>query len=522
MKSMKTVTIKGIPYEITDAAARSAVAELQQRDFAKSAYEIAVEGGYESSEQDFYSDLAQKNEPFDYDTNVKSINHRGYSIEAPENTLPAYILSKEKGFKYVEADVAFTSDNIPVLLHDSTIDRTSNGTGSINDFTFQQVRQLDFGSWFSEKYIGTKIPSFKEFILLCKHLGLHPYIELKQSDNYTQEQIAIIVNLVKQCGMQGKVSYISFNSTFLEYVKNIDSSARLGFLSVPTNTAIDTIAALKTAENEVFLDASYLSVHENSILYAKSKNIPIEIWTVNDISIIESMHEYVSGVTSDYIIAGKVLYNKIFHTVEVPTDVYIELDFEKYEEGSSSIAAKGPGADLIGGAIVKGNPTKNYKTITLNNKDYFTMTFLESFNKDRPWTIVCQHGPVELSSQQYQRVFRTDNDVPSWYYSTANNSWGCKTAKSGKIASSEDILRNSLSLNGNTFITVCDGKHIYSYANGILYSVEAASNLTNPSYIIGCGDTSGNADWYFNSIEIKQFKIFNRALSAAEVEAISL
>ena len=61
---------------------------------------------------------------------VKGINHRGYATVAPENTLPAYQLSAKKGFRYVETDVLFTSDNVPVLLHDITIDRTSNGTGN--------------------------------------------------------------------------------------------------------------------------------------------------------------------------------------------------------------------------------------------------------------------------------------------------------------------------------------------------------------------------------------------------------
>ena len=97
-----------------------------------------------------------------YDLNVKAINHRGYSYESPENTIPAYIMSKDKGFTYVEGDVAFTKDNVAVLLHDNTIDRTSNGSGKITDFYYQELLQYDFGSWFSSEYEGVKIPTFKE------------------------------------------------------------------------------------------------------------------------------------------------------------------------------------------------------------------------------------------------------------------------------------------------------------------------------------------------------------------------
>jgi glycerophosphoryl diester phosphodiesterase len=147
-----------------------------------------------------------------YDANVLSVNHRGYSAEAPENTLPAYILSKKKGFNYVETDVCFTSDGIPVLLHDATIDRTSNGTGNINSMTYEQVRAYDFGSWKSSTYAGTKIPSLAEFLYLCKSIMLHPYIELKSSGAYTQAQIQQIVDMVHSYGLKGKVSYISFSS----------------------------------------------------------------------------------------------------------------------------------------------------------------------------------------------------------------------------------------------------------------------------------------------------------------------
>ena len=98
---------------------------------------------------------------------IKAVAHRGYSTEAPENTLPAFRLAKENGFDYVECDVVFTSDNVPVLLHDSSIDRTSNGEGKISSLTYEEVSQYDFGSWFSEEYAGVKIPTFDEFLKLC-------------------------------------------------------------------------------------------------------------------------------------------------------------------------------------------------------------------------------------------------------------------------------------------------------------------------------------------------------------------
>lgn len=257
-----------------------------------------------------------------YDLNVKAVNHRGYSAEAPENTIPAYIMSKLKGFTYVECDVAFTSDNVAVLLHDATIDRTSNGSGNLSSFTYNQLLEYDFGSWFSGDYAGVKIPTFKEFIMLCKKIGLHPYIELKSSDSYTQAQISQIVAEVKNCGMEGKVTYISFSNTFLGYVKNADSSARLGYLASTLNsTAFSNATALKTDTNEVFMDAKLANLTATAVNNCISKGFPLEIWTVNTEEEIKNMPDYVSGVTSDNLIAGKVLYEDglIYVPPEEPT-----------------------------------------------------------------------------------------------------------------------------------------------------------------------------------------------------------
>lgn len=193
--------------------------------------------------------------------NIKSVNHAGW-YEAPENTLPAYKASKQHGFYYVETDVSFTSDNIPVLLHDNTINRTGRNadgteiseTINIYDITFEQAQAYDFGIYKSSEYAGTKLPSLEQFILLCRNLGLHPYIELKSSYNYTQAQIESCVDIVKRYGMKDKVTWASFSNTYLGYVKNYDDSARLGYIvSSVTADSITNALALKTANNEVFI-----------------------------------------------------------------------------------------------------------------------------------------------------------------------------------------------------------------------------------------------------------------------------
>ena len=250
----------------------------------------------------------------DYDVNFRSVAHRGLMSVAPENTIPAYRAARAAGFQYAETDVAFTSDGVPVLLHDASINRTSNGTGNLASLTFAQVRQYDFGSWFSSEFAGTQIPSFEEFLVFCKQVGLHPYIEMKNDTTYTQAQIESLVDMVEAAGMKGKVTWISFNATYLGYVKNYDPTARLGLLLFDsvTDANITTANGLKTETNEVFLDTRAIS--SDVVSKAKTAHIPLETWkpaaTTGDwtISHLLACDPYISGITTNAIIGGKLLY----------------------------------------------------------------------------------------------------------------------------------------------------------------------------------------------------------------------
>lgn len=270
---------------------------------------------------------------------VKGIIHRGYNYStsasgtfvvnntdgAPENTLPAYILAAKKGFKYVETDVSFTSDGVPVLLHDETINRTSNGTGAIASLTLAQARSYKFNrinySGVSQTipgYDSVTIPTFEEFLVLCRNLSLHPYIELKMNA-YTEAQVKIIVDMVEENGMKGNVTYISFDATYLGYVKNYDANARLGYLrenvnsgTYPLNaTAIATAQALKNGENEVFIDAYAYS--DAACEMCLEAGLPLGTWATctpsNDTETnIIGFNPYITEVTSNKWDAGKVLY----------------------------------------------------------------------------------------------------------------------------------------------------------------------------------------------------------------------
>ncbi|MEX2364641.1 MAG: glycerophosphodiester phosphodiesterase family protein, partial [Balneolaceae bacterium] len=97
-----------------------------------------------------------------FDNNGTAINviaHRGASFEYPENTLLAFEKAIEHYTDFVELDIFFTKDNIPVVVHDDSLSRTTNGTGFIKDFTFRELSKLDAGSWLNPDFSNETIPS---------------------------------------------------------------------------------------------------------------------------------------------------------------------------------------------------------------------------------------------------------------------------------------------------------------------------------------------------------------------------
>lgn len=240
---------------------------------------------------------------------VRGINHRGYNYIAPENTIPAYVLSKKYGFDTVETDISFTSDGVPVLLHDDTVDRTSNGTGNISSMTYEEARALDFGSWKSEEYTGTKIPSFDEFVKLCRDIGLNIYAELKGT--ITQEQAELVAGIIKKYHMENNTTWISFSSVNLAKMVTLFPTARIGFVvSTVSASTITTASNLKNGTNEVFIDCP--SITNALVEDCITAGIGVERWTINTRDAIINSNSYISGFTSDSLNAGKA-FNQYYN-----------------------------------------------------------------------------------------------------------------------------------------------------------------------------------------------------------------
>ena len=246
---------------------------------------------------------------------VKSINHRGWHT-CPENTLIAYKYSKLNGFEYGECDVRFTSDNIPVLLHDASINRTArnadgtqiSGTINISTITYEEALQYDFGIYKGAAYAGTKIPTLQEFLELCRNIGLKPYVEIESG--FSEAKHAIIAQIAIESGIQEDITWISADNTAITRMIGHFPNGRFG--TIPWTYSADTLSFAISKFNgkaEIFIDMNVSQLTNEVVEACASYNVPIELWTVSQ-SQIENVSSYVSGFTSNNAVASKVLYNK--------------------------------------------------------------------------------------------------------------------------------------------------------------------------------------------------------------------
>ncbi|WP_407312291.1 glycerophosphodiester phosphodiesterase [Desulfosporosinus sp. SB140] len=164
------------------------------------------------------------------------IAHRGYQLLFPENTLVAFRKALSLGADGIELDVQMSFDKVPVVIHDETLDRTTNGFGPVTTLTFRDLKQLDAGAKFSNTYRGEKIPSLREALLTIKNKG-KMYVELKKT--VTPPDIERILYEIYRCGMENYITVISFDFEQLEIFRHLNSLIPLGKLLLPDDFNIE-------------------------------------------------------------------------------------------------------------------------------------------------------------------------------------------------------------------------------------------------------------------------------------------
>lgn len=161
------------------------------------------------------------------------IGHRGAAGVTPENTLAGIRRVKELGASWVEFDVKLTKDGVPILFHDDRLDRTTSGRGRVAQKGWDEIRDLDAGSWFGPSFAGERVPVLAETLALCAELGLGVNVELKPCPGRAEETTRAALDVVREVWPKDAPTPLisSFEAACLGVAREVAPELPRGFLS---------------------------------------------------------------------------------------------------------------------------------------------------------------------------------------------------------------------------------------------------------------------------------------------------
>lgn len=160
------------------------------------------------------------------------IAHRGASAYAPENTIAAFTKAAQLGIKWIEFDVMQAADGEPIIFHDDTLDRTTNGHGDVIQHSYAYLHALDAGAWFDPLYSGEKIPSLQHVIEFLQNTNMSANVEIKALPGHDEQ---LVIRVVKEMSAylatsRSTILFSSFSIDALHYLRKYAPDCLLGLL----------------------------------------------------------------------------------------------------------------------------------------------------------------------------------------------------------------------------------------------------------------------------------------------------
>lgn len=230
--------------------------------------------------------------------------HRGMSTLAPENTMPAFELLTKYGVKWLETDLGITKDEHVVVLHDDYLDRTTSGSGPLTDIMFDDLRQLDAGSWFSPEFTGVKVPTMDELIDFVNRNKVNINIELKAVIGPDANRLAD--SLVKQFAAaldrlnpDSRVIISSFNPIMLLKMKQLKPDLEYAVL-FEDHTFYDDWTLIMQATGAKIIHPQSEHLTRGTVQQMKDYGYEVNVWTVDTIDRANELFNWgVDGIFTD-------------------------------------------------------------------------------------------------------------------------------------------------------------------------------------------------------------------------------
>jgi len=227
------------------------------------------------------------------------VAHRGSSGTAPENTLSAFREAIASGAKMIESDIQLTSDGHIIAFHDKGLSRTTNGSGWTSQTPLEELKKLDAGSWFGEKYINEKIPTLEEIFDLIKGSAFIN-IEVKNIHcDYDTEGIKKIISVVKKTNFRDYILFSSFYYNSLLEIKKCDPLFHTAAIRIPKDKTLPSVIS-KAIGTEAFV-CSVDELNQEVSDDAMEKNIYIGVYSVDDVDSLDKILNFnVHAIVTNY------------------------------------------------------------------------------------------------------------------------------------------------------------------------------------------------------------------------------
>lgn len=237
---------------------------------------------------------------------VHIIAHRGASAYAPENTLAAFKKAIELGADILELDVHQTKDSQLVVIHDGSVNRTTNGKGKVKDLTLSQIKSLDAGSWFSPEFAGERIPTLDEVFDITPD-SVVLLIELKEGSGVYSGIEERVIRVIRERKAEHRVILKSFEDEILDHLRAIAPDIprlKIILMQIPLlGIIIERGLNFGTVLNDSvqYIQHHRIGLAESFIAKAHRRGYKVFAWDVHDEARMRELIERgIDGIETDF------------------------------------------------------------------------------------------------------------------------------------------------------------------------------------------------------------------------------
>ena len=231
----------------------------------------------------------------------KLIGHRGVKDLCPENTLESILKAFDLGLSFVEIDVKISKDKVPILLHDDTLDRTTNGSGLAIDYDYENIKKLDAGKFFYKENTNIFVPKLEDILSLCANYKGNLNIELKPNKKFEKENVYQIYKIIKNIN-QIDIFFSSFDMiSILEISKLYPQSIRSFLLDDFKEYNIDDLISISINYDLKICGLNINLVTADIIKKIKEFNMAITVYSDKNINLSSANDIFSIGVDSIFV-----------------------------------------------------------------------------------------------------------------------------------------------------------------------------------------------------------------------------